>query len=138
MRAAIVVGALGLWVGTTLLLSQLRWFARESEDLAGPDPAQGHEPDPGSHEHLARRGGEAGATVADRQPDDGHAKRDRQGEPPGEAGARLPGVGVLAALQVEDAIVDEGGQAPVDVVDVRLDPLAGVVEHSLEHRPHQE
>jgi len=30
VRAAIVLGALGLWVGSTLLLSQLRWFARVS------------------------------------------------------------------------------------------------------------
>lgn len=30
MRGAIVLGALGTWVGTTLLLSELRWFARPS------------------------------------------------------------------------------------------------------------
>jgi tight adherence protein C len=28
MRGALVLGALGLWVGVTVLLSQLRWFAR--------------------------------------------------------------------------------------------------------------
>lgn len=30
MRAAIVLGGLGLWVGTALVLSELRWFARTS------------------------------------------------------------------------------------------------------------
>lgn len=29
MRAVLVVGVAGVWVGATLLLSQLRWFARE-------------------------------------------------------------------------------------------------------------
>ncbi|MEN3273909.1 MAG: tight adherence protein [Actinomycetota bacterium] len=30
MRLALVVGALGVWVGATLLLSELRWFSRTS------------------------------------------------------------------------------------------------------------
>ena len=30
MRGALVLGGLGLWVGATLLLSQVRWFARAS------------------------------------------------------------------------------------------------------------
>lgn len=37
MRGALVLGGLGLWIGLTLLLSQVRWFARTSlVDRLGP------------------------------------------------------------------------------------------------------
>ncbi len=55
------------------------------------------------------------APVADRHAGGGHAQGDDQHEPAGEAHPGLLGPGVLAALHVLDAVVDEVAQPAVEV-----------------------
>ena len=56
-----------------------------------------------------------GAARPDRQPGQRHADGDDEHEASGEPDAGLLGLSVLPALQVLDAILDEGGEAAVDV-----------------------
>ena len=55
------------------------------------------------------------AAAADGQAGQRHADGHEQHEPAGEAGAGLAGLGVLAALQVGDPVLDQGGEPALEV-----------------------
>jgi hypothetical protein len=96
-----------------LLLGQLH-------ELCGPQPAHDDHADADEYERLAGCSAVRVASVADRHACECHAERDEQDEPAREPNPRLLRTSVLAALCVEDAILDQRRQPSIEVASAEL------------------
>src|SRR5262249_20791418 len=103
----------------------------ESHQLRSPKPARDDHGDADEHQELSGRGAVRLAAVTHRDASECHAERDAEHEPAGDPHTCLLRARVLAPLSVEDPILDQGGEASIEVVATQLvsdeQRLAGLI-----------